>query len=50
MGFEADEIQDALRWLDGLAMNAQASALHFPARQAARAALFAWMLRRATEE
>ena len=28
---------------------AQASALHFPAREAARAALFAWMLRRATE-
>lgn len=27
VGFEADEIQDALRWLDGLAMNAQASAL-----------------------
>ncbi len=25
VGFEADEIQDALRWLDGLAMNAQAS-------------------------
>ena len=29
---------------------AQASALHFPAREAARAALFAWMLRRATED
>ena len=29
---------------------AQASAQHFPAREAARAALFAWMLRRATEE
>lgn len=25
VGFEADEIQDALRWLDGLAVNAQAS-------------------------
>ena len=29
---------------------AQASARHFPEREAARAALFAWMLRRATEE
>jgi GMP synthase (glutamine-hydrolysing) len=29
---------------------AQASAQHFPARQSARAALFAWMLRRATED
>jgi len=29
---------------------ARASARHFPARQSARAALFAWMLRRATED
>lgn len=34
--------------VDGAAL-AEASARHFPARRAARAALFAWLLRRATE-
>ncbi len=33
VGFEADEIQDALRWLDGLAVNAQASVERVPAEE-----------------
>jgi Smg protein len=36
VGFEADEIQDALRWLDGLANNADVQRLGEPAATSSR--------------